>query len=168
MCVLLAGVTGLFLLNQGHLDRFLAKKTSNTGVGVTEVNVTRTDYSQVARKTLDWIDTQRNEAGWYILERGCDFETKTCNTIWDNEEGNKDGLIATWARLNFYDQEKDPKDLEIVKKDIDLFYEKYKNDNLKDSLWICKITYEMAQSKYIDQTQKDKLKDLWHFIYSYR
>ena len=49
----------------------------------------------MARKTLDWIDKQRNEEGWYILERGCDYEKKTCDTVWDNKEGNKDGLIAT-------------------------------------------------------------------------
>lgn len=141
---------------------FLQKKTQNISVVQTEEEekIKRTDYTEVARKTLDWIDKQRNEDGWYILERGCDFEKKTCDTVWDNEEGNKDGLIATWARLNFYEQHKNPKDLEIVKKDIDLFYDKYKDNNLKDSLWICKITYEMAQSKYIDQGQKGKLKEL--------
>jgi hypothetical protein len=121
--------------------------------------IKRTDYTQVARKTLDWIDQQRNEDGWYILGKTCG--EKDCEQVVDDaEEGNKDGLIATWARLNFFEQHQDPKDLEIVKKDIDLFYNKYKGDNLSDSLWLCKITYEMAQSKHLDQTQKDKLKKL--------
>jgi hypothetical protein len=127
---------------------------------VKKEEIKRTDYTQVARRTLDWIDKQRNDQGWYILERGCDHETKTCDIVWDNKEGNKDGLIVTWARLNFFEQHGDSKDLEIVKRDIDLFYDKYKDDNLKDSLWICKITYEMAQSKHLDQSQKDKLKEL--------
>jgi hypothetical protein len=127
---------------------------------VKKEEIKRTDYTQVARRTLDWIDKQRNEQGWYILERGCDHETKTCDVVWDNKEGNKDGLIATWARLNFFEQHGDPKDLEIVKRDIDLFYDKYKDDNLKDSLWLCKTSYEMAQSKHLDQARKDKLKEL--------
>jgi hypothetical protein len=111
--------------------------------------IKRTDYTQVARKTLDWIDQQRNEDGWYILGKTCG--EKDCEQVVDDaEEGNKDGLIATWARLNFFEQHQDPKDLEIVKKDIDLFYNKYKGDNLSDSLWLCKITYEMAQSKHLD------------------
>ena len=156
MCFLITIVIGLVFLNKNK-ERFTKKTVTNK---TEEIKITRTNYSEIARKTLDWIDQQRNEDGWYILERGCDFELKTCNTIWDNEEGNKDGLIATWARLNFYKQTKDPKDLVIVKKDIDLFYEKYKNDNLKDSLWICKITYEMAQSGYLDDGQKEKLKNL--------
>ena len=127
---------------------------------VKKEEIKRTDYTQVARITLDWIDKQRNEQGWYILERGCDHETKTCDVVWDNKEGNKDGLIATWARLNFFEQHGDSKDLEIVKRDIDLFYDKYKDDNLKDSLWLCKTSYEMAQSKHLDQARKEKLKEL--------
>ena len=121
--------------------------------------IKRTDYTQVARKTLDWIDQQRNEDGWYILGKTCG--EKDCEQVVDDaEEGNKDGLIATWARLNFFEQNQDPKDLEIVKKDIDLFYNKYKDKDLSDSLWLCKVTYEMAQSKYVDKEQKDKLKEL--------
>lgn len=153
MCVMISVVLGLVWLNQ-------QKQIKNLKTQKSETKITRTDYSATARKTLDWIDQQRNETGWYILERGCDFEAKTCDTVWDNPEGNKDGLIATWARLNYYHQTKDSKDLEIVKKDIDLFYEKYQGDNLKDSLWICKITYDMAQSGYLDDSQKEKLKEL--------
>ncbi len=153
-------VIGCILIALGLGAAFLVKKDNFKLQDKSEETVRRTDYTDVARKTLDWIDSQRNEEGWYILERGCDYETKTCDIVWDNEEGNKDGLIATWARLNFYEQHQDPKDLEIVKKDINIFYDKYKDDNLKDSLWICKITYEMAQSKHLDQTQKDKLKEL--------
>lgn len=160
MCVLIATVTILYGFNTGKFSWLENRNKKQVAVQKEEEKIVRTDYTDVARKTLDWIDKQRNEEGWYILERGCDYEKKTCDIVWDNKEGNKDGLIATWARLNFYEQHKDPKDLEIVKKDIDLFYEKYKDDNLKDSLWICKITYEMAQSKYIDQIQKDKLKEL--------
>ena len=146
------GLAASFLVKKGNLNRGNKPEPKET--------IKRTDYTDVARKTLDWIDQQRNEEGWYILERGCDYEKKTCDIVWDNKEGNKDGLIATWARLNFFEQHQDPKDLEIVKKDIDLFFDKYKDDNLSDSLWLCKITYEMAQSKYINQTQKDKLKEL--------
>ena len=160
MCALLLAVVLLYGFNNGRFDFLQNKTQKQVAVQSEEEKIKRTDYTEVARKTLDWIDKQRNEDGWYILERGCDYEKKTCDIVWDNKEGNKDGLIATWARLNFYEQHKDPKDLEIVKKDIDIFYEKYKDDNLKDSLWICKITYEMAQSKYLEQGQKDKLKEL--------
>ena len=161
MAVMIFAVLMLYGFNNGKFT-FLNNKNQkqNLNQEIKEEEIKRTDYTDVARKTLDWIDRQRNEEGWYILERGCDYEKKTCDVVWDNKEGNKDSLIATWARLNFYEQHQDPKDLEIVKKDIDIFYDKYKNDNLKDSLWICKITYEMAQSKYIDQIQKDKLKEL--------
>lgn len=160
MAVMFFAVLMLYGFNNGKFT-FLNNKNQKQNLNQEiKKEVKRTDYTDVARKTLDWIDKQRNEDGWYILERGCDYEKKTCDIVWDNKEGNKDGLIATWARLNFYEQHKDPKDLEIVKKDIDIFYDKYKDDNLKDSLWICKITYEMAQSKYIDQGQKNKLKEL--------
>lgn len=158
MALMIFAVLMLYGFNNNKFD-FL-KNTDKGQITSKETKIIRTDYTGVARKTLDWIDKQRNEEGWYILERGCDYEKKTCDIVWDNKEGNKDGLIATWARLNFYEQYKDPKDLEIVKKDIDIFYDKYKNDNLKDSLWICKITYEMAQSQHLDQIQKDKLEKI--------
>jgi hypothetical protein len=115
--LLVGVVVGLFWLNQ--------QKTKTKVVKKTEPEMARTDYSGVARKTLDWIDQQRNDNGWYVLEKGCDVNKKTCDTVRDNKEGNKDGLITTWARFNFYQQTKDPKDLEIVESDINKFYEKY-------------------------------------------
>ena len=160
MCALLLAVVLLFGFNTGRFDFLKNKNQKQVAVQKEEEKIVRTDYTDVARKTLDWIDQQRNEEGWYILVKNCSYKNKTCDEIWDNKEGNKDGLIATWARLSFYEQHKNPKDLEIVKKDIDLFYEKYKDDDLKDSLWLCKITYEMAQSEYLDQGQKNKLEKM--------
>lgn len=160
MAVLIFVVVMLYRMSTGQI-KFGIKKNGNQGTVVTkeETKIVRTDYTEVARKTLDWVDKQRNDKGWYILGKVCG--QNDCEVVWDDAEvGNKDGLIATWARLNFYEQHKEAKDIEIVKKDIDSFYEKYKEDKLKDSLWICKITYEMAQSKYIDKGQKDKLKEL--------
>mgnify|MGYP001233790179 CR=1 FL=1 len=155
MCFLLLGVIGLVYLNQGYLGNLFKTKIGNSD----DIKISRTDYTEAARKTLDWIETQRGEDGWYILERGCDFKTKTCDIVWNNVEGNKDGLIATWARFNFYNQTRDPKDLEIVKKDIDMFYSKYP-DGVDNALWICKITYEMYQSKLFDEATKDKLEKI--------
>ena len=152
MCIMISVVLGLVWLNQNNKNT-KNKKTGQTG------NTERTDYSVVARKTLDWIDKQRNDSGWYILERGCDFDKKTCDTVWDNTEGNKDGLVDTWARFNFYQQTKNQKDLEIVKSDIDKFYEKYPN-GVDNALWICKLTYDMWKSDEFDQTTKDKLEKI--------
>ena len=159
MCALLLAVVLLYGFNTGRFD-FLKSENRKQVSGQTEQEkIKRTDYTEVARKTLDWIDKQRNESDWYILGKMC--LKNDCETVVDDKEvGNKDGLIATWVRLNFYEQHKDPIDLEIVKKDIDLFYEKYKDDDLKDALWVCKTAYEIAQSKYIDQSQKEKLKEL--------
>lgn len=159
MCSLLLAVLLLYGFNTGRFDFLKSENRKQVSVQREEEKIKRTDYTEVARKTLDWIDKQRNKEGWYILERGCDVEKKICDLVWDNKDGNK-GLIATWARLNFYEQHLDPKDLEIVKKDIDSFYKKYKNEDLNDSLWMCKITYEMARSENLDQNQKDKLKKL--------
>jgi len=147
-------VVSLAVINKNRdlLPQKTTNKTEATKNG-------RTDYSAVARKTLDWIDQQRNDDGWYILERGCNFEAKTCDTVWDNQEGNKDGLIATWARFNYYQQTKNAKDLAIIKSDINKFYEKYPN-GVDNALWICKITYDMWKSDVFDQTTKDKLKNI--------
>lgn len=157
--ILILTVTVLVLIFLGLTVAFLTRKSDVKLQNKTEEVVKRADYTNVARKTLDWIDQQRNESGWYILGKTCGQQD--CERVEDDVSlGNKDGLIATWARLNFFEQHGDAKDLEIVKKDIDIFWDKYKDDNLKDSLWICKITYEMAQSKHLDQAQKDKLKEL--------
>lgn len=160
-CTLLMAGMLLYGYNTGKFT-WLDNKTQKHNlvqVEKEEERIKRTDYTDVARKTLDWIDKERNQSGWYILGKNCG--PNDCEQMVDDYEvGNKDGLIATWARLNYYEQHQDPKDLDIVKKDIDLFYDKYKNKDLNDSLWLCKITYEMAQSKYLEQVQKDKLKEL--------
>jgi hypothetical protein len=160
MCVIISMVLGLSYLNQENKKGVSPTDMSDVSVQTSgEQNITRTDYSSVVRKTLDWIDKQRNDEEWYILERGCDFEAKTCETVWDNDEGNKDGLIVTWARFNYYQQTKDPKDLEIVKSDINKFYEKYPN-GVDNALWICKITYDMWNSDLFDNKTKDKLEKI--------
>lgn len=161
MCLLLAGVMGLAVLNQGNLTKTLFQKTKkiNQDIGTTETLVTRTDYSQTSRKILDWLDNQKDNTGWYILERGCNVDTKTCDTIWNNDEGNQDGLIVTWSRFNFYQQTKNPQDLDIVINDINKFYDKYPN-GVTNSLWICKITYDMWNSNLFDQPTKDKLEQI--------
>lgn len=157
---LLVGVIILYGYNSGKFSWLDNKPQKQNLVQEEKNKIKRTDYTDISRKTLDWIDKQRNKDGWYITERGCESTEKSCNMIFDSENGNINGLIATWARLSFYEQNKDPIDLEIVKKDIDIFYDKYKDDNLKDSLWICKITYEMAQSKNIETDQKNKLREI--------
>lgn len=157
---LLVGVIILYGYNSGKFSWLDNKPQKQNLVQEEKNKIKRTDYTDISRKTLDWIDKQRNKDGWYITERGCESAEKSCNMIFDSENGNINGLIATWARLSFYEQNKDPIDLEIVKKDIDIFYDKYKDDNLKDSLWICKITYEMAQSKNIETDQKNKLREI--------
>ncbi len=157
--VLAAALTILYGYRTGKFPWLENRNKKQTTEQNEEVKINRTEYTDVARKTLDWIDKQRNEEGWYILGKVCGQED--CEIVWDDKEvGNKDGLIATWARLNFYEQHHEEKDLNIVKKDIDLFYNKYKDKDLSDSLWLCKVTYEMAQSKYVDKEQKDKLKEL--------
>ncbi|MDD4106974.1 MAG: hypothetical protein PHX84_03500 [Candidatus Shapirobacteria bacterium] len=157
---LLVGVIVLYGYNTGKISWLKNGNNKQVTTQTEKEKNKQASYIEVARKTLDWIDKQRNKDGWYITERGCELAEKSCNMIFDSEKGNINGLIATWARLNFYEQQKEVKDLEIVKKDIDIFYDKYKDDDLKDSLWICKITYEMAQSKYIETDQKNKLREI--------
>ena len=150
MCLLVSTIVGLVYLSQKRTTKKVAKN---------EPEVTRTDYRSVARKNLDWMDGQRNDEGWYTLARVCSFNEKTCDTIWDNKEGNKDGLITTWARFNYYQQTKDAKDLAIVKSDINKFYEKYPN-GVDNALWICKVTYDMWKSGIFNEETNNKLKDI--------
>lgn len=153
MCSLLLAVLLLYGFNTGRFDFLKNKNQKQVAVPTEQEKIKRTDYTETARKTLDWIDREKNEKegikirGLECLANGCEIK-------------NKDELITTWVRLNFYEQHKDLKDLEIVKKEIDKFWDKYKDDDLSDSLWLCKITHEMAQSSYLDQNQKDKLKKL--------
>ena len=153
MCLMISVVLALSWMNQ---DKQVVKTENDVS---DEERIVRTDYTAVVEKTLDWIDQQRNDDGWYILERGCNFNAKTCDTVWDNDEGNKDGLIATWARFNYYQQTQNFEDLESVKDDIDKFYEKYPN-GVDNALWICKITYDMWKSELFDEETNKKLKDI--------
>lgn len=150
-CVVAAAALGLAYLSRN--------KIKETDLADKKEKIIRTDYGEVAAKTLDWMESQRNDNGWYILERGCDFETKSCDTVWDNTLGNKDGLVATWARFNFYEQTKNPTDLEIVKSDIGKFSKSY-SDDLESTLWTCKVAYDMWNSGVFDEETKNELDDI--------
>ncbi len=150
---LLVGVIILYGYNSGKISWLKNRNNKQVTTQTEKEKIKQANYIEVARKTLDWIDKQRSEYKGLIV-RGLGCSVNGC------EIKNKDDLIITRVRLNFYEKYKDSNDLEMVKKDINKFWEEYSNEDLSDSLWICKTTYEIAQSKYIDQDQKDKLKKL--------
>lgn len=109
-----------------------------------------------ARIALDWTDKQRGDQGRYNSALLCDKNNKCDVPTIDNRVG----LAVAWGRFKYYLQTKDPQDLIILQKDIDILDNSQITEVIQNDFWNCKFMYEMYNGTDLIQTTKDKIKNI--------
>lgn len=117
-----------------------------------------TDYSDVRNQTITWLNDRKVD-NWYVLELLCDPKEKTCNKAFTNSEGNRDGLLVTYALYRTYLETKNSVFLDNIKNDVNSYYGKYANSN-NEGIWLCKISYDLFKSNLFDKETNNKLKQI--------
>lgn len=113
---------------------------------------------QIAKKVLDWLDTQRDSTGAYISNGACKIgQEQSCDTT-PNEDPTS-FFSVVWARYQYFRKTNDQIELSRIIRDIDVFdnlYSQPENSNLRQSTqWMCKTLFEIGHdNSFIDQRSK--------------
>lgn len=113
------------------------------------------EYKQISISVLDWLDKNKNAQGVYSYGTMCDSSNK-CK----NADDNRVGLAAIWAKFKFYEYTHDPKALEQVLEDIEIYLDENKVAVIQPDFWGCKFLADIGMSDRISLVQRTKVRNL--------
>lgn len=111
---------------------------------------------EIIKETLSWLNEQRDSRGAYIFGYRCPTEGN-CSI---QESDNRAGLAAIWTRFKYYELQKNPQDLEILTKDINLYSNESELGVIQNDFWNCVLMSEMWKSNLIPNQSKEKVKSI--------
>ena len=112
----------------------------------------------IAKRVLDWIETQRDANGNYLDRGPCDKgQGQSCNS--QDKEDPTVAFYTIWARYNYYKKTGNQADYSIITRDIDELYNRYvvpDNINMRQSnQWMCRNLYDIGHDDaFLAQRQK--------------
>jgi len=110
---------------------------------------------EVALKLSEWLEKQRDDRGVYYHQVKCEVGG-SCQTMVSNHSG----LSVIWGRFRYYQQTKKVADLEIVKKDLDLYTNRSVVETVQNDSWNCRLMYDIRQNSNLDDNYKKKLESI--------
>jgi len=131
------------------------KATGGEGMG----GIIRRDTSnlsnlEIAKKTLDWIDLQKNKDGIYSV--GCECIDEFCQQCKESMYVPRITPFVLWSKFKYAQNNGNYNDFI---KEVNLSQESIKEHSLQYYEWNCKLLYETWQSDKLPQTTKDQIKN---------
>ncbi len=109
---------------------------------------------EMAKKTLDWLNMQKDEKGLYSLYQIVRANGEVVPYITDSREV----IDVVLARYAYWKKTKDTKTLDLLKQDLDVLGDEKKLPQLMPEFWHCKLFYEIWNDKLMPGDLKDKAK----------
>ena len=141
----------------GLFNKFLNKKSVSNNQ---KLSALETKYCDYAKKTLDWMDKTRTNDGKYALYVECDKEKKECSNLIGTGSSGHNDLPILWARYKYFLKTQDQKQLSIVKKDIDIYFNQLNKSLINNNFWNCRILSDMRDEKVLGTDYIKKLDNL--------
>lgn len=115
-------------------------------------NQSLTNYTEIAKKTLDYLNSMRDQRGAYLFERVCDAS----NRCVDSQGNNHSGPRPIWARYKYFQRTKDLLSIAIIKND--LIINTTKIETVQNDFWNCNLMYYLSLDKQtFDATSIEKM-----------
>jgi len=143
LLVLVLVVSGLNL----YINK--SKTTSLTPVRLTNL--------EIVKKTLSWLDGQRDGRGVYNAGSKCDFNFN-CESLMSSNEIS--GLSVLWAENRYLQKNNDEKELEIFKKNVALYADRNVVKRINNNFWNCYFMWDIWNNSSLDQGTKDNLEKI--------
>lgn len=124
----------------------LKSKALNSATGVSNL--------EIAQKTLNWIDLQKNENGVYSI--GCECVNQNCEKCADKIYIPRNTSFVLWSKFKYAQKIGNYDDFI---KEVNLSQEIIKEHSLQYYGWNCKLLYETWQSDKLPQITKDQIKN---------
>lgn len=146
----------ILVLAVGGLSIFLKNNSKKTSVNKTVT--TKQTTTQIAKKALDWLDTQRDNRGVYSFSCKCDNSLCTKCTI--SGYSQREGSFMVWGRYKYYEKTNDSRQLEEINQELNtlsklpLQFQDWNCRNLLD-LWESKVLNDETKKVVADVCQND-------------
>ena len=159
--VLIVGGLNLYLKNNSKKiteNKIISNKVINNealnepgGAAIT----TSQDAVKISKKTLDWINSQRNEDGVYSV--GCECSDQACRECADKIYIPRNIAFVLWGKFKYSEHENNYQDLI---NEISLFQNNLKEYSLQYGGWNCKLLYDIWKSDKLSQNTKDQINNI--------
>lgn len=143
------GAISYRLMNQPRPVKYLSRASAPTSAPITLLN------QQIAKKTIDWLDKQKDEKGLYFLSRSYPNENSTKQIKGDG----RIGIYPLWAKFLFWQKTKDKEVGESMKANLNLF-DNNEQRYFQPEFWSCKILYDLFLDTNLSSETKLKTKTL--------
>ena len=70
------------------------------------------------------------------------------------------GLAAIWGRFKYFEQTRNPQDLEIIRQDLKTYTDHTKMLVLQNDFWNCKFMFDLWQSNAFSSEEKEKIEEI--------
>lgn len=118
----------------------------------------------IADQTVSWIKSKKSLNGKYYLKESCNLQKNNCQNT------SEDSRIATsvlWSHFIHYQVTKDSKDIDNIDTIIN-HYNSPESVGIQNNFWACKRFWVMWESDTLNNSLKEKLKNLCLYITFYR
>lgn len=158
LVILILIVGGLYFYLEN--SKKLVKKTTessevvNSRAGGNGFATTNLNNSEIAQKTLNWIDSQKNEKIEYDI--GCECADESCSSCKEKIYSPRLFSFVLWGKFKYAEK---AGDYQNIINEIKLFQPNLEH-GLQYGSWNCKLLYEIWQSGKLPQTTKDQIKNI--------
>lgn len=142
------GIISYRLINQKQPAKYLSRASETTVSSATSQNL------EIAKKTLDWIDKQKNETGRYAFAKYSPESTGGASSHIDNRVG----IDVIYARFKYWQRTKDENTLKKLKADLTTYNNRKIVQKIQNSFWNCKLMSEISSEKLLDQASRNMAK----------
>lgn len=106
---------------------------------------------EMAKRTVAWLDTQRNEKGEYPFS--CSCSTKECTTCIKQDVSWREGPFVIWGRYKYYQKTNSSNDLVKINQELDNLISK----PMQFEDWNCRILLDLWQDSKLSEETKQKV-----------
>jgi len=110
----------------------------------------------LSKKTLSWLNTQRDERGAYTTGLECDIDLNCEIPI----TTNRFGFSVLWAENRYIQKINDEEQLKIFKNDIALYADRNVVKVINNNFWNCYFMWDIWNNSNLDQASKDNLEKI--------
>ena len=149
-------VLGILVLIVSGLNFYLKnlKEISTNKTSKISDDTIDSSFLKASETTLKLINKQKNDNGIYNTGVMCSADFTECK---DLGESHYSGIPVIWGRFNFYLKNKDQEDLDLVKNDIDNYFEMVKTKTIGANNDGCILLYDLWKDESFDKGYKEKI-----------
>lgn len=131
------------------------RKVINNKISNEADMVTSQDSIDISKKTLDWINSQRDDRGIYSV--GCECLDLVCKKCADKIYIPRNITFVLWGKFKYSEYENNYQDLS---NEISLFQNNLEEHPLQYGGWNCKLLYDIWKSDKLSQDTKDQINNV--------